>query len=78
VATAPRERATIDLRGLGPALKAHARARNLTVSAVARLAVAELLKTSVSEPVVRVSGASEAVRHGRVKVTVRFRHGVAS
>ena len=78
VATASRERATIDLRGLGPALKAHAQARNLTVSDVARLAVAAVLKTSGSEGAVRVSGESDAAKDGTVKLTIRLRRGVAA
>jgi len=43
VAVARRERMTIDLRGLAPALKAHANARHLTVSEAARLVVASAL-----------------------------------
>jgi hypothetical protein len=78
VATASRERATIDLRGLGPALKAHARARNLAVSDVARLAVAAVLKTSASESEVQASGESDATKHGTVKLTIRLRRGVAA
>ena len=78
MATTSRERATIDLRGLGPALKAHARARNLTVSDVARLAVIEVLKTSGSEAVVQCAGVSDAVGHGTVKLTIRLRRGVAA
>ena len=78
MATASRERATIDLRGLGPALKAHARARNLSVSDVARLAVIEVLKTSGSEAVAQGAAGSDAVEGGTVKLTIRLRRGVAS
>ena len=78
VAKASRERATIDLRGLGPALKAHARARNLTVSEVARHAVAAVLKTSAFETEVRTSGESDAAKDGTVKLTIRLRRGVAA
>jgi hypothetical protein len=73
-----RERATIDLRGLGPALKAHAEARNLTVSGVARLAVAELLKAAGSERAVQANGESATAGHRSVKLTIRLRHGVAA
>ena len=41
-----RERTTLDLRGLGPALRAHAKARNMAVSSVARMAVATMLENS--------------------------------
>ena len=78
MATASRERATIDLRGLGPALKAHARARNLSVSDVARLAVIEVLKTSRSEAAGQGATESDAGDGGTVKLTIRLRRGVAS
>ena len=78
MATASRERATIDLRGLGPALKAHARARNLSVSDVARLAVIDVLKTSGSEAAAQGAAGSNAVEGGTVKLTIRLRRGVAS
>ena len=41
-----RERTTLDLRGLGPAIRAHAKARNMAVSSVARMAVAKMLENS--------------------------------
>ena len=78
MATATRERATIDLRGLGPALKAHAQARNLTVSDVARLAVVAVLKSSGAEAEVQDSGESNAARDRTVKLTIRLRRGVAA
>jgi hypothetical protein len=71
-----RERATIDLRGLGPALKAHARARNLTVSDVARLAVVELLKASGDETC-SVESPSMADGERPVKLTLRLRRDLA-
>jgi hypothetical protein len=77
VDAATRERVTIDLRGLGPALKAHARARNLTVSDVARLAVAAVLETSGSETDARASGEPDAAEGRPVKLTIRLRRGVA-
>ena len=78
VATATRERATIDLRGLAPALKAHAQARNLTVSDVARLAVVAVLKSSGAEAEVQDCGESDAARDRTVKLTIRLRRGVAA
>ena len=78
MATATRERTTIDLRGLGPALKAHAQARNLTVSDVTRLAVVAVLKTAASETEVEASGESDAAKDGTVKLTIRLRRGVAA
>ena len=72
MATATRERTTIDLRGLGPALKAHAQARNLTVSDVTRLAVVAVLKTAASETEVEASGESDAAKDGTVKLTIRL------
>ena len=76
--TASRERATIDLRGLGAALKAHARARNLTVSDAARLALVAMLKTSASESEAQVGGESDVANDGTVKLTIRLRRGVAT
>ena len=76
--TASRERVTIDLRGLGAALKAHARVRNLAVSSLARLALVQLLNTSLPESPGEASGASEVFDHRSVKVTVRLRSGVAA
>ena len=39
-----RDRVTVDLRGLAPAVKAHAAARNMTLAAFARAAMVEALK----------------------------------
>lgn len=78
VAIASRERATIDLRGLGPALKAHALGRNLKVSDVVRLAVAAVLETSVAESSSHAIGDAEATPDGTVKLTIRLRTGVAA
>jgi hypothetical protein len=41
MASASRERVTIDLRGIGPSVRAAASARRLRVAAYARLALAE-------------------------------------
>jgi hypothetical protein len=78
MARVPRERTTIDLCGLGPALKAHARARNLTVSEVARLAVATVLETSALEPENQACGAPDATEGRPVKLSIRLRRGVAA
>jgi hypothetical protein len=45
-----RDRVTVDLRGLGPAVKSAAAARNLTLAAFARAAIVESLKGS-REPI---------------------------
>jgi hypothetical protein len=78
VASGSRERATIDLRGLGPALRAHASARNLTVSDVARLALADVLKISAPEIAAQVGVESQAGKEAAVKLTIRLRHSVAA
>ena len=44
-----RDRVTVDLRGLGPAVKAEAAARNLTLAAFARAAIVESLKQATSQ-----------------------------
>ncbi len=50
-----RDRVTVDLRGLGPAVKAAAAARNLTLAAFARAAIVESLKgASRTHPTLRV------------------------
>jgi hypothetical protein len=74
----PRERITIDLRGLATALKAHAKARHLTVSDAARLAVATALEMSPLDPAVGPSGEPDAAADQSIKLTVRLRRGVAA
>jgi hypothetical protein len=49
MAVDPRDRVTVDLRGLGPAVKAEAAARNLTLAAFARAAMVESLKHIADE-----------------------------
>lgn len=78
MAKAPRERTTVDLRGLAPALKAQAKARHLSVSDVARLAVAAALETSPIEPCAETGETQDATADRPVKVTVWFRRGVAA
>jgi hypothetical protein len=68
---------SIDLRGLVPALKAHAKTRHLTVSDAARLAVAAALGTSPLDPEVEPIHEPDAGADQPVKVTVRLRRGVA-
>src|SRR5580765_2215987 len=65
----PRERVTIDLRGIGPRLHAHAAARGRTTASVVRAAVVAMLDAEgTSEPEV---GAEPAAARA-VKVTVRL------
>lgn len=45
-----RDRVTVDLRGLAPAVKAHASARNMTLAAFARAAMVEALKQADVHP----------------------------
>ena len=78
VARIPRERVTIDLRDLAPALRAHAKARHLTVSNAARLAVATALGTSPLHLEVEPSGALDADADRPIKLTLRLRRGVAA
>ena len=78
MAKVPRQRLTVDLRGLAPALKAHAKARHLTVSDAARLAIAAALETSPLHPEVEPSGEWAADADRPIKVTVRLRRGVAA
>jgi hypothetical protein len=46
--SAARERVTIDLRGIGPSVRAAASARRLRVAAYARLALAEASNQSIA------------------------------
>lgn len=45
-----RDRVTVDLRGLAPAVKAHASARNMTLAAFARAAMVDALKQAEADP----------------------------
>ena len=69
---------TVDLRGLAPALKAHAKARHLSVSDAARLAVAAALETSPIEPGAQAGESQDADADRPIKVTIWFRRGVAA
>ena len=66
----PRERVTIDLRGIGPRLHAHAAARGKTTAAVVRAAVVAMLDAegASEEPGL----GTERVDTRAVKVTVRL------
>jgi len=69
MASASRDRVTIDLRGIGPSVRAAASARRLRVAAYARLALAE----TSNEPVEPSLPASPIERAGTVmKVTLRL------
>ncbi|MGZ5652329.1 MAG: hypothetical protein ACXWG8_18545 [Usitatibacter sp.] len=71
-----RERITIDLRGLAPIIHAHAKARHLTVSAVARLAVVAALESPPLAAEAQPCGES-ATANQAIKLTVRMRRCVA-
>ena len=75
VASKPRQRLTLDLRGLGPGLAAHAKARHLTVSEVVRLAVAAVLEAPppADQPVT----SDPAAAHQLEKLTIRLQRCVA-
>ena len=76
MASAARDAASVDLRGLGPALRAHASARGLAVSEVMRQAVAQLLECPSSGPPVQIPVAG--AREKPVKVTLRLLPGVSA
>lgn len=78
VTKAPRDRVTVSLRGLAPALKAHAKARHLSVSDAARLAVAAALEISAIEPDAQDSDVHEVAADPHVKLTIRLRRTVAT
>jgi hypothetical protein len=50
VSADPRDRVSVDLRGLAPAVKAHASARKMTLAAFARAAMVEALKQAEVDP----------------------------
>ena len=72
-----RERLTIDLRGLGAALRAHATTRELTVAAAARSVLAATLVAATSTAVAAPDGARDQAAAQRVKLTLRMRAGAA-
>ena len=73
-----RERMTIDLRGLGPALRAHAKARRLTLAAAARSALAAALQDASSADAGEVDNEHDQVADRSVKLTLRLRRSAAN
>jgi hypothetical protein len=67
---------TIDVRGLAPALKAQARARHLTVSQVARLALVAALPPPNAGT--QLAGRPSPDADRLAKLTIRLRRGVAA
>ena len=68
-----RDRVTIDLRGLGAALHACASARQVTVAALARLAIAAMLRgDSARDAHVANDGQPAVEPHRVIKVTIRL------
>jgi hypothetical protein len=78
MAKAARERISLDLRGLAPALRAHARARHLTVSQAARIAVAAVLEPPEGAAGVQIDAEAAPAPDQLVKLTIRLRSNVAS
>lgn len=73
VAADARDRVTIDLRGLGAALHACASARQVTVAALARLAIAAMLREdSAADARVVDDGQPALDSHRVLKVTIRL------
>ncbi len=72
-----RERLTLDLRGLGPAIRAHARARNMAVSSVARLAISRMLESSGIAVADTFHASPEIPTGPSVKVTLRVSPRIA-
>jgi hypothetical protein len=68
---------TIDLRGLALALKQNAKARHLTVSEAARLAVAAAIAIAPSSEGVEPSGRPDGDAGQLLKLTIRLRRSVA-
>ena len=68
-----RDRVTIDLRGLGAALQARAKARQVTVAAVARTAIAAMLREESAPDATTADARYPTVDpHRVIKVTVRL------
>ena len=73
---AARDFASVDLRGLGPALRAHAKARGITVSAVIRQAIATQLETHA--PGLDDHAVTDGEENEIVKLTIRLEAGAAA
>jgi hypothetical protein len=78
VGAGPRERVTIDLRGLGTALRAHANSRQLTVAATARSLIAASLDASRSTTTAEADRTCDLAPTRAVKLTLRMRASAAS
>jgi hypothetical protein len=76
MAKVARERVTVDIRGLVPALNAQAKARHLTVSQIVRLAVVAALPPADAKTELAAQPSPEADR--LLKLTIRLRRGVAA
>lgn len=66
----PRERVTVDLRGIGPALHAQAAARGVSLAAVARAALVAMLDSPGSPP--EPANRPRSVDSRVVKITLRL------
>ena len=73
---AARDFASVDLRGLGAALRAHAKARGTTVSAVIRQAIATELE--MHAPGLDEHGVTDGEEDKIVKLTIRLEAGAAA
>lgn len=71
-----RERVTVDIRGLASALSAQAKARHLTVSQIARLALVAVLPPTDAGTQPAAGPSPDADRP--LKLTIRLRRGVAA
>ncbi len=77
MAGVPRDRITIDLAEIGPALRARSQARHLTVAATARSVLALALQSSVRAPTGGPDRELGLDANHTEKVTVRMRRGAA-
>jgi hypothetical protein len=77
MARVARERVTVDLRGLAPALRAQARARHLTMSQVTRLALVAALPPMPDAKDRPTDGTSPGTDR-QVRLTIRLRRNVAA
>lgn len=78
MAGVPRDRITIDLAGLGPALRAHAQGRQLTVAATARSALASALQRSACPSTGGFDRELDPAANPTAKLTLRLRRGAAN
>ena len=77
MAGAHRERMTIELRGIGPALRAHAKARRLTLAAAARSVLAAALRGTSPSDAGEVDSEQGREADHRIKLTLRLHRGAA-